>query len=55
LTGLGMEPMIQPVIIGPSGHSTGNSFNLTFTGEITVLAEVGELTAERKFTPKSEW
>jgi len=51
LTGLGMEPMIQPVIIGPSGHSS-NTFTHTFRGEITVLAEVGELTAERKITPK---
>ena len=55
LTGLGMEPMIQPLIIGPNGSSTGNTFRLTFTDEITVLAEVGELTAERKKTPKSEW
>ena len=47
LTGRNMEPMIQPVLIGPGG-STQNTFIHPFRGEITVLAEVGELNATRK-------
>ena len=53
LTGFGMETMIQPVSIDPSGIAT-NHFIVTFRGEITILAEVGELTAERKFTTKED-
>jgi hypothetical protein len=53
LTGFGMETMKQAVSIDPSGI-TYNDFTLSFRDEITILAEVGELTAERKFIPKSE-
>jgi hypothetical protein len=47
LTGSNMEPMIQPVLIGPDG-STRNTFIHPFSGEITVFVEVGELNATRK-------
>jgi hypothetical protein len=47
LTGLGMDPMIQPLLIGPDG-STSITFIHTFRGEVTLLVEVGKLTAERK-------
>ncbi len=39
LTGSNMEPMIQPVLIGPDG-STRNTFIHPFSGEITVSVEV---------------
>ena len=47
-----MEPMIQPVLIGPGG-STQNTFIHPFSGEITVTVEVvneydARYTAERK-------
>ncbi len=47
LTGRYMEPMIQPVLIGPGG-STRNTFIHPFSGEITVFVEVGEQNATRK-------
>jgi hypothetical protein len=47
LTGSGMDPMIQPLLLGPDG-STSIRFIHTFSGEVTLLVEVGELTAERK-------
>ncbi len=47
LTGSNMEPMIQPVLIGPDG-STRNTFIHPFWGEITVFVEVGDLNATRK-------
>jgi hypothetical protein len=47
LTGRYMEPMIQPVLIGPGG-STRNTFIHPFSGEITVFVEVGEHNATRK-------
>lgn len=52
LTGSNMEPMIQPVLIGPGG-STQNTFIHPFSGEITVTVEVvneydARYTAERK-------
>jgi hypothetical protein len=46
LTGSNMEPIIQPVLIGPGG-STENIFIHPFRGEITVFVEVGELNATR--------
>jgi hypothetical protein len=46
LTGRYIEPMIQPVLIGPGG-STRNTFIHPFSGEITVFVEVGELNATR--------
>jgi hypothetical protein len=42
-----MEPMIQPLLIGPDGL-TSITFIHTFRGEVTLLVEVSELTAERK-------
>jgi hypothetical protein len=47
LTGSGMDPMKQPLLLGPDG-STRITFIHTFRGEVTLLVEVGELTAERK-------
>ena len=47
LTGPGMDPMIQPLLLGPDG-STRIKFIHTFKGEVILLVEVGELTAERK-------
>jgi hypothetical protein len=47
LTGSNMEPMIQPVLIGPDG-STRNTFIHPFSGEITVFVKVGDLNATRK-------
>jgi hypothetical protein len=41
-----MEPMKQPVLIGPGG-STLNTFIHPFSGEITVFVEVGDLNATR--------
>ena len=49
LTGSEMDPMIQPVTIGPDG-SARIAFIHTFRGEITVSVKVGEDTAERKLT-----
>lgn len=47
LTGIGMEPIKQPLVLNSNGGAW-NTFILTFRGEITVLVEVGDLTAERK-------
>ena len=52
LTGSGMDPMIQPVLLGPNGF-TQITFIHTFLGEVTISVKVGagerdELNAERK-------
>lgn len=49
LTGLDIEPMIQPVIIGGTGH-TRNTFTFFAQGQYTAKVEIGEFTAEKQIT-----